>query len=450
MLLRAPWLSHRLALIGLVLWDATSIYTCYNAIYLARIGRWEGINSGLTVILTTWLGASYLLGRYSPSKETSGRHRVTQTAKTIVTAIAVIAVFVGHSWAYQVVEAQTRFRGFLIPLLVSTCLMSEVGQTVNAGILNLRRRWLLIGNDLEKLTIHGELKSEKDELTARTSTLDEPDQVIKLEDDITGQQVGIAIGSIENYGVELTEGLFRLREKGRLVVPLLSWCEQELHRIPPELVHSEWLIQAEGFGLRPGSMSWRIKRIGDIMGAVALLSITLPLIVSGCLFVWLEDGGPVLYRQVRSGLYGKPIEIWKIRSMRRDAERTGAQWAAKEDPRITKVGRLIRATRIDELPQLVAVLKGDLSLIGPRPERPEIEAQLEREIPNYRIRHWVRPGLSGWAQVCYPYGASIRDSRMKLSYDLYYLRNASILLDVLITAKTVRLVIGAKGATPKG
>ena len=136
--------------------------------------------------------------------------------------------------------------------------------------------------------------------------------------------------------------------------------------------------------------------------------------------------------------------------MRVNAESHGAQWASKRDPRITHIGRFLRATRIDELPQLINVINGDLSLIGPRPERPEIEEDLEQQIPHYRVRHWIRPGLSGWAQVCYPYGASIEDSRMKLSYDLYYLRNSNLFLDFLITIKTIRLVAGAKGASPKG
>ena len=147
-----------------------------------------------------------------------------------------------------------------------------------------------------------------------------------------------------------------------------------------------------------------------------------PLLLVAALLIRLEDGGPILYSQIRTGLYGEAIRIWKLRSMGQAAEREGARWASRDDPRVTRVGGWLRRLRIDELPQLVAVLKGDMSLIGPRPERPELEETLENVIPHYRVRHWVRPGLSGWAQVCYPYGASIADSRMKLSYDLYYLR----------------------------
>jgi lipopolysaccharide/colanic/teichoic acid biosynthesis glycosyltransferase len=163
----------------------------------------------------------------------------------------------------------------------------------------------------------------------------------------------------------------------------------------------------------------------------------------------LDDGGPVFYRQVRTGLYGERITILKLRSMAVDAEAQGARWARANDQRITPIGRWLRRLRIDELPQLLSVLRGEMSLIGPRPERPELEDQLEGAIPHYRMRHWIRPGLSGWAQVCHPYGASIEDSRQKLSYDLYYLRNASFPLDLLIVFKTIRMVFSGKGAEPK-
>lgn len=162
----------------------------------------------------------------------------------------------------------------------------------------------------------------------------------------------------------------------------------------------------------------------------------------------LEDGAPVFYKQIRTGLYGMPIQIWKLRSMRHGAENKGVQWAQRDDPRITAVGKWLRRLRIDELPQLLSVLKGEMSLIGPRPERPELEETLQQAIPHYSIRHWVKPGLSGWAQVCYPYGASVEDSRIKLGYDLYYIRNAGPLLDFVVLIKTLRLLAGAKGSEP--
>ena len=229
----------------------------------------------------------------------------------------------------------------------------------------------------------------------------------------------------------------------------MDWAERSLQRVPPELLSERWLLAAEGFSLQPGRWSWRVKRFFDVLGAISLMLITSPVVFMAGLAIWLEDRGPIFYSQIRSGLYGDPVRIWKLRSMRVDAEASGLQWAQKQDPRITRSGAWLRRLRIDELPQLWAVLRGDLSLIGPRPERPELELELEQAIPHYRVRHWIRPGLSGWAQVNYPYGNSVADSRIKLSYDLYYLRNAGILLDLLILAKTIRLVLRAQGAQPQ-
>ena len=401
----------------------------------------------MSVVLASWLAVSYVSGRYSPAANGERTPWSSQLSKTLIAGGSVIAVFIGHSWLYQVVDAQTRFRGFLIPFVLGACLLSLLGQAFGSRLGDRRRCWIVLGNEKETLTIAKEIEEEGLALLSRTS-FGEINSIVGCLNGGSDYPIGLAVGGIETDTRQDIDRLLRLREKGECVIPLMSWCEQELQRIPPELVHSEWLIQAEGFGLRPGSFSWRVKRFGDVIGASILLCLTTPLIVLSAILIWMEDRGPVLYQQIRSGLYGRPIRIWKLRSMRVNAEQTGAQWASKADPRITSVVRLIRATRIDELPQLLSVLNGDLSLIGPRPERPEIEADLEVKIPNYRVRHWIRPGLSGWAQVCFPYGASVSDSRMKLSYDLYYLRNASIALDILILLKTAKLVMRGQGSQP--
>jgi len=334
-----------------------------------------------------------------------------------------------------------------LPVVLGACLLSLIGQVLGSRFIKKKRHWIVLGNSLETRTIAKEIEDEGMDLVSRTC-FGKVDSIMESVSGGSDCRVGLAVGGIERNTRQEIDRLLRLREKGECVIPLMSWCEQELQRIPPELVHSEWLIQAEGFGLRPGSFSWRFKRFGDVVGASILLGLTTPLIILSALLIWMEDQGPVLYQQIRSGLYGRPIKIWKLRSMRVNAEQAGAQWASNADPRITNIGRVIRATRIDELPQLLSVLNGDLSLIGPRPERPEIEESLEIEIPNYRVRHWIRPGLSGWAQVCFPYGASVSDSRMKLSYDIYYLRNASIALDVLILLKTAKLILRGQGSQP--
>jgi len=426
-------------------WDALAVYISYNLTFLFRIGRWEGMSLGLSVALTTWLIVSYLVGQYSP-RSGSNKDKV-YIGGVLLAASAVVAVFVGHSWIYQVADAQTRFRGFLIPTVLGSCALSSIGQTVKASIDTKKKTWLILASGREAEAVARELRSESRSQESRNTLANSELEWETVHEQLDGRK-GIAVGTLKGDIEGSTQRLLQLREQGECIIPLMSWCERELQRIPPELVHPEWLIQAEGFGLRPGSMSWRLKRFADIAGALALITATSPLVLLGCIAVWAEDKGPVLYSQIRSGLYGRPIRIWKIRSMKVDAETRGPQWSSKGDARVTRVGRVIRATRIDELPQLLNVVSGELSLIGPRPERPEIEVELEKVIPNYRIRHWIRPGLSGWAQVCYRYGASTEDSRAKLSYDLYYLRNASVFLDILITIKTIRMVLKGEGAAP--
>ena len=176
---------------------------------------------------------------------------------------------------------------------------------------------------------------------------------------------------------------------------------------------------------------------------------TWPVMLLTCIAIWLEEGfgAPVFYRQERVGLNGRTFQVLKFRSMRIDAEKGGkAQWASKNDDRITRVGRVIRKTRIDEIPQVINVLAGDMAFIGPRPERPQFVEQLAREIPHYQARHHVKPGITGWAQLCYPYGSSVHDAGQKLQFDLYYVKNHSLFLDFVIMIATVEVVLFGKGA----
>jgi lipopolysaccharide/colanic/teichoic acid biosynthesis glycosyltransferase len=179
--------------------------------------------------------------------------------------------------------------------------------------------------------------------------------------------------------------------------------------------------------------------------SLSLLLLLSPLLLLLALLIWLEDRGPVLYQQERSGWMGHPFSLLKLRTMRQAPADAPACWTVPGDQRITRIGALLRPSRLDELPQLINVLRGEMSLIGPRPERPELETQLQEAIPHYRKRHWMLPGLSGWAQVCAPYAASLEESELKLSYDLYYLRNWSTALDLLILFKTVKTLLKVGG-----
>lgn len=232
--------------------------------------------------------------------------------------------------------------------------------------------------------------------------------------------------------------------RGIEVTEAISFYERNLNRIKLSLLHPSWILFSDGFKVSKSRDF--AKRIFDIAVSLLLSVVMAPFVLLTALAVFLETGRPILYHQTRVGENGKEFRIYKFRSMRQDAEKAGqAVWASKNDNRITKVGAVIRNTRLDELPQLWNVIKGDMSFVGPRPERPQFVEQLKEQIPFYNTRHQVKPGLMGWAQLKYPYGASVEDARNKLEYDLYYTKNHSFLMDILILIQTVEVVLLGKG-----
>ncbi len=243
--------------------------------------------------------------------------------------------------------------------------------------------------------------------------------------------------------------LFRLKLQGYKIFNLIDFYEFFLRKIPVNLIEDKtYFFKLNTYKhydhfFRKGYAF--IKRVIDLAAAFSILIIALPVMLFTAVAIKIESEGEVIFKQKRTGLNGKPFTLYKFRSMRKDAEKDGAKWAKENDDRVTKVGKFIRKTRIDELPQLVNVIKGDMSLIGPRPERPEFDKTLEKQIPYYSLRYLVKPGLTGWAQVNYPYGASVEDAEQKLTYDLYYVKNASVFLDAEIALKTVKIIFLAKG-----
>jgi sugar transferase (PEP-CTERM system associated) len=240
--------------------------------------------------------------------------------------------------------------------------------------------------------------------------------------------------------------LLRIKTTGVEVHDFSSFLERETGRVDLDSLNPSWLIFSDGFsaGRRLSSAG---KRLFDIFVSLIILGLTWPLIVLAALLVKLESRGPAFYRQRRVGLYGQTFDVVKIRSMRVDAEVGGkAVWAQKDDPRVTRIGRILRLSRIDELPQAWSVLKGEMSFVGPRPERPQFVADFEARLPYYSERHVVKPGITGWAQINYPYGASIEDAREKLEYDLYYAKNYTPFLDILILLQTARVILWPEGA----
>jgi sugar transferase (PEP-CTERM system associated) len=230
------------------------------------------------------------------------------------------------------------------------------------------------------------------------------------------------------------------------VVELPTFLERETGKVRLDAVNPSWIIFGEGFRASP--LQAVLERGFDIGASLALLVLALPVMLLTIVAIRIEDGwkAPVFYRQTRVGRHSEPFDVLKFRSMTVNAEQGAAVWAVRDDPRVTRVGSIIRKTRIDELPQLVNVLRGDMSFVGPRPERPEFVEQLELKIPYYRERHTVKPGITGWAQLCYPYGSSEKDAVEKLQYDLYYVKNRSLIFDFAILVQTVEVVLWGKGA----
>ncbi|MGO9377205.1 MAG: TIGR03013 family XrtA/PEP-CTERM system glycosyltransferase [Dissulfurispiraceae bacterium] len=253
--------------------------------------------------------------------------------------------------------------------------------------------------------------------------------------------------------VALTEkrGCFPLQElldckfAGVEIVDAPSFYEEVMGKLLVENITPAWFIFSDGFKLAAATRKF-LKRLEDIFGAILGLILSLPLFPIIALLIVIDSKGPVFYRQTRMGESERHFQVIKFRTMKKHSEANGAVWAQKNDCRVTRIGKFLRKTRLDELPQFINVLKGDMSLVGPRPERPEFIEKLKKMIPYYSYRHFVRPGITGWAQVKYPYGASDEDSLEKLRFDLYYIKHVSTLLDISILMDTIKVVLFGKGA----
>ena len=275
-------------------------------------------------------------------------------------------------------------------------------------------------------------------VVARTVPLDEMVNRLRIHEIIVAvrQQRG---------GVLPLRALLDCRLRGVKVTDLAGFFERVHGHVPVESLKVSWLIYGEGY--RQNWLRTFVKRAFDILASAGLLILAAPVMLLTAALILMESGAPVIYRQQRVGLGGRVFTVLKFRSMALDAEKDGkAAWATVNDSRVTRIGRVLRRTRIDELPQLINVIKGEMSFVGPRPERPEFVAMLTEQVPFYAARHSVKPGLTGWAQVRYSYGATIEQSVKKLEYDLYYVKNHSLMLDLVILLETVRVVLLGEGA----
>lgn len=448
MQLRLPWILSRKRLLIAVLADGSLFAFLYFALYKWRFGVWPGFSPRLAVLLAIWSLSSYVIGRYS-GRAGAGheRHAWHFVGRQLIGTGFVLFLTLGitllHIWTFDQNPVQASLRSFLIPYLGSLSILSPLVQMTISRLSAMQDRdrnsvWSYVGSEAAFQQLQDMLKWSR--VTVRIEHI-LPHQ---LNQNLSSNYI---VDQFHEQPPAVLEILYKFQQQGSAVLNRLSWCELILQRFPSELLSEADLLDG-CFSIPSGTLQSRLKRVGDVVVAFVLLILATPLIAVSAFLIKCSDRGPVFYSQVRTGLDGYPYRVWKLRTMRTDAENLGAQWSLRSDPRITRVGSMLRRTRLDELPQLWCVLIGSMSLIGPRPERPEFDEQLSEKIPYYQLRYLIRPGLSGWAQVNYPYGASVEDSANKLSYDLFYLKNFSFLLDILILFKTMRLVFNAQGALP--
>jgi exopolysaccharide biosynthesis polyprenyl glycosylphosphotransferase len=439
-----PWARHRIPLLTAALLDAVG---------LVGLAMLNGVSNGqlvipqsapLLVLVLIYCSLGWLFGSYTllKLKTLAWTQMLARLGSTALASIAAAAVF---SYLFRLqITSDLFFRSNLIPLFV---LLSLWSAAVRLLLRRLRPskpqgRWHIVALPSEISSLAAEWRRslmaagplpEITELSSGSSAT-------QLLD---GEALALSAGVINDAALQrfCQEAVNR----GQAVFSVVELAEQELQRIPTRWIDNQWLLFSASIDGQRTSLQKQLKRYADVLVSLLLLLLSAPLLLLALALVKLHDGGAVIYRQQRSGLLGQPFNVLKIRTMSLNAEAAGAQWAQTNDQRITPVGYWLRRTRLDELPQLINVLRGEMSLIGPRPERPDLEQILEQQIPNYKLRHWMRPGLSGWAQVNMPYASSIEDSELKLSYDLFYLRNASFWLDLLILFKTIKIVLKAAG-----
>ncbi|WP_341850490.1 TIGR03013 family XrtA/PEP-CTERM system glycosyltransferase [Roseateles violae] len=370
------------------------------------------------------LPLAYAIFSFLPAN-TVHRETITMVAMAAVAAVMVHRVYAAHS------GTQSRLRTRIL-IFGSGAVAKTVGGTLRAADPHAQIVGYFAGPNEENSEVpHGELIQPKGTLTETARALDVDEIVVALSERRGGSMPLRQLLDCKLYGIR--------------VVDIATYFEKTLAQIKISHVNAGWLIFGDGFN--QGIVRTAVKRVFDLVSSLAILVVTLPVMLVTAILIKLESPGAVLYRQERVGLNGATFKVIKFRSMRSDAEKDGKpRWATVNDDRVTKVGRFIRKVRIDELPQLLNVLRGEMSLVGPRPERQFFVDDLVNKIPYYAVRHSVKPGVTGWAQVRYEYGSTVEDSIEKLQYDLYYVKNHTLFLDLLIMLETVAVVLTGKGA----
>ena len=401
-----------------VLNSASGLYETAPSISFGR-----SVARALLVLLVA-LPLTYLIfGLLPPSL--ANRSTVQLSMMAGVTALIVRRAYLAHSTAATPSQTRILIFGAGPAALV-------VGETLRSADPNANIVGYLAG------------PNERETAVAADEILESEGTLLALAKKMGVDEIVVALTERRAGSMPLRQ-LLDCKVSGTKVYDLNTHFEKTLGQIRLDFLSASWLIFGDGFN--QGAIRTAVKRVFDIVCASLLCVVSLPIMIVAAVFIKLDSRGPLLYRQERVGQNGKSFSIAKFRSMRTDAEKDGKpRWASANDDRVTKVGHVIRRLRIDELPQLLNVLLGDMSLVGPRPERPFFVEQLTQEIPFYALRHSVKPGVTGWAQVRYPYGATVEDSQEKLQYDLYYVKNHTLFLDLVVLMETVGVVLTGRGA----
>lgn len=408
----------------------------------------------VTGFAVTTLSAMIAVGVFGPESLRSMRFACARLLVAISLAILALAML------DFLLPGQTYWRSTLLYAMAISIVLLVLNRAIVGGLLGtsaFRRRILVLGAGHRAKRLK-ELSAQDNsgfavvgfiDMTGASTVVAEAIPRSAIADlsrhvaDLGASEVVLALEERRN-ALPLKD-LLRVKTAGVHVNEFSSFMERETGRVDLDTLNPSWLIFSDGFS-SGRAISSVAKRVFDIFASSLLLLVSFPVIALFAVIVKLDSKGPAFFRQKRIGLYGQTFELVKLRSMRTDAEKDGSKWAEKNDPRVTRVGAFIRKVRIDELPQVWTVLTGHMSFVGPRPEVPKFVDDLEQQLPYYAERHMVKPGITGWAQINYPYGASIEDSRHKLEYDLYYAKNYTPFLDLLIMLQTLRVVLWPEGA----
>lgn len=454
-------LSLRNVALFLLVCDIIGLLWCFHLAFWLRLEQLIDWSSPILYgLIFAYLLGLYLADTYQLGIQITGLWAPARVILSIITTsgVTAIVIYLTGLWGREPLVG----RGVLLVSSSLFTIWAVIWRFVAVRWMWLKvaqTRWLVLGSKESALQFGKECRSANSqaELVLLTENQDETQPhsgrnilsfVGSLDEfDLWSQQTwsGVLIENQLGLPDILVKKLMEMRLRGVFVDSLANFYEQFWRKVPPSYLRDDWFAFTSGFSLIHNRINLKMKRLFDILITGLLLLIASPLMLLAAVAIKLDSPGSIFYSQIRTGQKKQEFKVHKFRTMYQNAEKQGVQWAQTKDPRITRVGRWLRLMRIDELPQLWNVLKGEMSLIGPRPERPVFDVKLAQKIPYYDVRYLVKPGITGWAQVMYPYGASVEDAYQKLAYDLYYIRNYSLLLDFAIALKTIRVVLLGKG-----